>query len=671
MKLCRAIADAVPGLTCSREPTDRICYARDLWPRHHIDVRAGRIADHQPAAVAWPESTEQVAQLVRWCARQGVELVPFGAGSGVCSGVLPGPDTVVLDLKKLDRWRRLDPEQGIIETEAGVQGIRLEEELNPQGWTVGHYPSSILCSTVGGWVAARGAGQCSGLYGKIEDMVAALECVDGRGEVATLRRRVHGPDLVPLMVGSEGVLGVITSAQLRLHPMPAHRACAGFVFHRVEDGCEAIREIYQRGLRPAVCRLYDPFDSMIARLGAAMPGGHHDDSGVAPGLGLRMLGRLLRRPGAMNGVIEAAGAELLGGAMLVLVFEGPRGDSEQQCAEAIEVARAYGARHLGPAPAEHWLERRYTISYRQAPMFMIGAFSDTMEVAAPWSSLMDLYDGVRRALQPHVFVMAHFSHAYPDGCSIYFTFAGSAADDEACLALYDRAWSDGLDAALAAGGTLSHHHGVGRSKATKLGAELGVGLDLLGSVRESFDPTGIFNRTNLQPKAAPGDPAAVRPPSPRLTSPKLDRQSQLVSVDGETTLAELESFLHRYRLSLGCTTDPEIDAMTIARWLAKGAPGAPDRWLDPVDQLLAGFAAELASGAILDLAPGPRRAVGPELSALFFGTEERVGKIRTAHLRVRGPRSARPLLTNVPRQPPLESTEAAWVDRVLDGAAKT
>src|SRR5262249_12475492 len=140
------------------------------------------------------------------------------------------------------------------------------------------------------------------------------------------------------------------------------------------------------------------------------------------------------------------------------------------------VAERYGARSLGEAPARHWLDHRYGVSYRQSPVFMAGAFSDTMEVAAPWSRLGALYDAVREALGRHVFVMAHLSPAYPDGCSIYFTFAGSAPSPEAAAAKYDAAWRAALDAAIGAGGTLSHHHGVGRSKAPKLGAELGLGV---------------------------------------------------------------------------------------------------------------------------------------------------------------------------------------------------
>src|SRR5262249_5397318 len=139
--------------------------------------------------------------------------------------------------------------------------------LNREGFTLGHFPSSILCSTVGGWVAARSAGQASGYYGKIEDMVAALELVTGTGEIVTLERRNSGPNLIPLVVGSEGTLGIVTSATLRLHAAPTSRAFVSWSFPSTEAGWDAMRRIFQAGLRPAVSRLYDPFDAMLARMG--------------------------------------------------------------------------------------------------------------------------------------------------------------------------------------------------------------------------------------------------------------------------------------------------------------------------------------------------------------------------------------------------------------------
>lgn len=631
MDVASRLERALPTVRHSASPADRVAYARDLWPRRLIEIRGGSVAPHQPGAVVWPTSTEEVAEIVRWAAEEGVPVVPFGAGSGVCGGIVPDPRTVVLDLKKMASVRSLDESGPMLDVEAGALGITLEEGLERRGYTLGHFPSSILCSTVGGWVAARSAGQCSGKYGKIEDMVASLECVLGDGEVVTLNRRTSGLDLTPLVIGSEGTMAVVTSAKLRLHPAPTSRAFAAFSFPTIEAGWTAMREMFQAGLRPAVSRLYDPFDSFIAKMGSVQRGkGSEPTKKRRPGAGAAALTRILRAPGALNTVVDAIGDRLLGGSTLILVFEDHDADAcASDLARASAISQRLGARSLGEGPARRWMQHRYSVSYRQAPMFMSGAFTDTMEVAAPWSRLQDLYDGVRKALGKHVFVMAHLSHAYPDGCSIYFTFAGSAKTDAECEALYDSTWRTALQAAVSSGGTLSHHHGVGRNKAPSMGAELGLGVEVVRALMKASDPRGILNPGNLLPKDRPT--TLLTGPSP--TGMQIDEPSLLARAPGEMRLAEIERELQRRGLTLGIasSTDQQIK---LRDWLAGGAEGARDPWEDPVDTLVAGLGAELPSGARVSIRPSPRRAVGPDLTALFVGAGERFGRILDATLRV-------------------------------------
>ena len=504
---------AMPSLVSSADGADKVAYARDLWPRHHLAVRAGKVAENRPGLIVWPTSTREVADLVKWAFATKTPLVPFGAGSGVCAGILPTSDVVIVDLKKMSAWRHLDPAAPSLDVEAGQMGLPLEEELGRRGFTLGHFPSSILCSTVGGWVAARSAGQNSGYYGKIEDMVVSLECVTGTGEIVTLERRTNGPDLVPLVVGSEDTLAIITSAKLRLHPAPTARGFASWSFPTTEHGWEAMRAMFQAGLRPAVSRLYDPFDAMLARRGSVKKDGA--DSGKTPGLGAAALRSLLRRPGALNDLLDGSfGSTLLGGSLVVLVFEGDADGPQRDLEQARALFETMRVKYEGEGPARRWLLHRYAVSYRQAPVFAAGLFSDTMEIAAPWSKLRALYDGVRRALGEHVFVMAHLSHAYPDGCCIYFSFAGTAAKgdgvkadagwDERCEITYDRAWKAAMAAAIEAGGTLAHHHGVGRSKAPRMTDELGAGgVDAVRALMRAFDPKGILNPGNLLPPSSP------------------------------------------------------------------------------------------------------------------------------------------------------------------------
>ncbi len=521
--LATELSRTFPKMVASGVDADRIAYSRDLWPRHHFAVRSGIIAANRPAAIIWPESTEDVAALVRWARGRSIPIVPFGAGSGVCGGILPREDVLIVDMKRMTRWRDFDPSAPSLDVEAGHMGVPLETSLERRGFTVGHFPSSILCSTVGGWLAGRSAGQCSGYYGKIEDIVAELECVTGRGEIVTLKARTNGPNLVPLVIGSEGTLAVISSARLRLHPAPIARGFASWSFRTTEEAWNAMREAFQAGFRPAVMRLYDPFDAMLARKGGVRGHAKHDpaiqsvDEGPkAPGFGATVLKQLLRYPQALNSLIESQAAEaMLGGALVVTIFEGSDDEARGNTEACKALMTRLGGRDSGEAPARRWLTHRYSVSYRMSPVMRTGAFVDTMEVAAPWSKLGALYDGIRRALGKHVFVMAHFSHAYPDGCCIYFSFAGSAARDAhgeswdaACERTYDRAWRAALAAAVEAGGTIAHHHGVGRSKAPQMRAELGGGIEAVRALKKAFDPDGILNPGALIP---PLDPEPYRP----------------------------------------------------------------------------------------------------------------------------------------------------------------
>lgn len=665
MSLTADIGKALPALIHSTSPADRICYARDLWPRHHLAVMAGRIADHAPAGVVWPNTPEEAAQTIRFCADAGIPLVPFGAGSGVCGAILPSDKTLVLDLKRMRRIRSIDRERGSACIEAGALGIRLEEDLNAQGFTLGHFPSSILCSTVGGWLAARSAGQCSGRYGKIEDMAISLECIDGRGELHTLYRRTRGPDLTPLLIGSEGILGVLTAATLRLHANPKARAFSAFSLPSIEAGWAAMRDIFQAGLRPAVARLYDPFDSFIAK-------GHSSSSSSSsfsktskkthgphsPGAGSAALRHILRTPERLNHLVDRLANRVLKGCTLVLLWENDtqqQADDEQTAASMI--AARLQARSLGEGPARRWLKRRYSVSYRQSPMLMAGTFADTMEVAARWSDLENLYNNVRKAIGRRAFIMAHLSHVYPDGCSIYFTFAASAKTPVDMEQLYDAIWKDALDAALASGGTIAHHHGVGRSKAPKMGEELGLGVDMVRALQQALDPAGILNPGNLLPPHSP-----VRTPLPPLpAAPELDVESQLVHAPGHTTLGQIQHILSPHHLTLKLSPEASPLDTTLSDYIAQGAPGAPDPWHDPADHFVAGFTARLKNGAELRVRPAPRRSVGPDLFAFFLGTGQRIGQITSAYVRVHGPNSPPRLAYTGERNPAMTAGEEnAW-----------
>lgn len=490
---------------------DRTAYSRDLWPRAQLERLTGA-PPTLPDAIVWPGTPEEVVAIVRHCHATGTPIVPFGAGSGVCGGARPVAGGIVVDLKRLKRLRHVDHEAGTIEVEAGFIGERLERQLERRGLTLGHFPSSILCSTVGGWLAGRSAGQCSSRYGKIEDMVVDLEVVTGDGE---LRRTPatgalgQGLDWNQVFVGSEGTLGLITAATLRVHAQPAHRCFRGWLMPDIAAGLAVMRDAMQAGLRPAVLRMYDPVDTVMV---GSNPDARHSgplahlkglltgESG-APSAAGRVLHTLkqkalvtaLANPRWLNRAID----QLPQHCLLVTVTEGTPAEAEAEDAFLAEAARAAGGRDLGEAPGRSWLAHRHDVSYKQSNLYASGAFVDTFEVATTWAQVAHLYDAVREAVGGHVLVMAHFSHAYPGGASIYFTFAGAAASREAQLVRYDAAWRAGLDRVVAQGATIAHHHGSGLSRRTHMDAEHGAGRQWFHALKAVLDPAGILNPGKL------------------------------------------------------------------------------------------------------------------------------------------------------------------------------
>jgi alkyldihydroxyacetonephosphate synthase len=516
----------------SLRPVDLDTYARDMWPRLLLGYREGRPLPARPHAVVWPEHVREVVAVIKLARAHRIPIVPYGGGSGVCGGAVPIHGGITIDTKRMQQIRAVHAAELVCDVEAGLSGERFERELARRGYTFGHFPSSIYCSTVGGWLATRAAGQLSTKYGKVEDRCAGLTVVTGRGEVVETdgpSRALRGPNWTQLLLGSEGTLGVITSARLRLSPAPQLRVFRGFEVDDVPSGLAAIRRVLQKGLRPAVVRLYDEVDTLMnarshdepateagepAVIGPRPP----VETGALPawpgpppeeptGLVARLVelakGKHLRRD-AMHAALGQSQLvnRLVGtvaekiarrGCRLIIGLEGARIRTEVEAALTFHELAVAGARDKGEEPGWAWLRHRYAVSYRMSPVFRDGAFVDTMEVAASWERLLDLYHSVRAAISRHALVMAHFSHGYADGCSIYFTFVGTAGDASAAERLYDAIWRDGLDATIQVGGTISHHHGIGLLKAPFMAAEHREAMAIFEATKAAFDPDGIMN----------------------------------------------------------------------------------------------------------------------------------------------------------------------------------
>ena len=641
-----AARELLPGIASSSRGVDLAAAARDAWPRHLIAEAAAPVRRPTPELVVWPEHPEQLEAIVAMARREGVRLVPYGAGSGVCGAVQIEPRTIVVDTKRLTRLSVL-PDEGVVDVEAGVLGVDLEAVLERRGVTVGHFPSSILCSSVGGWLAARGAGQCSSRYGKIEDIVRSADCVLGTGERVTFTRRVGGPNPLDLMIGSEGTLGLIASARLRLHPAPRERAFAAFRLPSFELGAEAMRAIMQAGLRPAVMRLYDPLDSyLLSRGKVADERGGPKSSGMP---GRSSLRAVLAMPRVLNGAIELFERFVSGSASLIVVFEGEAEQAHAERTRAEPLLRALGGVSLGERPARDWLAHRYAVSYRQSNVFQQGAFNDTLEIAAPWSRLADVYAAVRREAGKLALVLAHLSHAYPDGCSIYFTFVATRAGD--ALSRYDALLDAALGAALAAGATLSHHHGVGTSKAHWLDAELGGGLSTLRRLRRAWDPDGLLNPRTFEPLRE------TPPFEPRRPLPGIDAVSGIATFRGEEPVEAIERAARDKGWSLGLL-GPSPCA-TLADLIAAGLPGLPDPFADPVRGSVCGLEARGAQ-ASFRLLPAPRRATGPNLMALCIGAGDAIARVEHASLPLVRSDVAPPTTTAAARAGLAPPEAAAW-----------
>ncbi len=433
--------------------------SRDWWPLAAFWAAEGALPA-RAAAVARATSRDEVAAVLALCNEARVPVTVAAGRSGVCGSSLPLHGGVVLDLCGLAGVVEVDDASLLVRVRPGTFGDRFEDALQREhGLTAGHWPQSLALSTVGGWIACRGAGQLSTRYGKIEDMVAGLEVVLADGRVVHTGghpRAAAGPDLTQLFVGSEGVLGVVTEAQLRVHPRPAGERRAAFAFERFEDGLEACRRILRRGATPAALRLYD-----------ATEGVRH---GGPEGRSLLL-------------ALDEGEPALVDAGFLVV---------EAECA---------AAERLDEALVERWLQHRFSVVPFEK-LVARGLVADTLEISAPWSRLASIYAAVGeavRALPDTVAVSAHQSHAYSDGACLYFSMAArpAAGAGGGGDAWYRDAWDAATRAVLARGGSLSHHHGVGLNRARFVAEALGTGLEVLAGVKRVLDPHGILNPGKL------------------------------------------------------------------------------------------------------------------------------------------------------------------------------
>ncbi len=477
----------------------RRVYGRDLWPRNLLLARDGDPYGQgedvpKVQAVVWPKSIEELQSLVRWANEKPASLFPRGAGSGVCGGAtVDNHDTVtslnaeqvsepvassspvssrpavIVDLKQMDRIEWIDEVSLVAKVQAGIMGQVLEEDLNAKGYTMGHFPSSIYCSSFGGYLATRAAGQCSTYYGKMEDIVYSIEGVLPDGtffRTPSAPKLSIGPDWTQTFLGSEGSLAFLTAAIVKIHPVPKTRSFMAWQVASTEEALNGIRLWVQAGYRPAVVRLYDEDES-------------------------RML----------HGFKE--------GVKLIAIVEGETDFVTFATTGMKSVSEASQKwKYLGEEPAQHWFHHRYDVSYHQQQILSHSRMIlDTFEVAGFWTNLPTLHKRVREVMKEirevpelkssMLILVAHFSHFYHSGGMIYFSLCGRTPENVKSAHFYDQVWERLLEACLEVGGGVSHHHGVGRLKVAAMKSQQGALFDVLKKLKSNVDPKNILNPQNL------------------------------------------------------------------------------------------------------------------------------------------------------------------------------
>ena len=442
--------------------TDRVLNAHDCWPLTAAKLRAGEL---MPLAdmVVFPASSEEVSQILIVANTLEIPVIPVGGGAGTCGGTLAIYGGIQLDTKRMSKIFEIDHESMTVKVEAGVVGIDLEEEVNRHGYTLGHTPTSLRASNVGGFIATRSGGSLSSLYGKIEDLTLGLQVVLPNGSIVDCKsvpRHSVGPDLRQLFIGSEGVLGIITEATLRLFLIPDERRFRSFSFPDVHSGLEAIRHIFRIEITPSIVRLYDPEDAALAF--------------------------------SMHFEFEE------GYCMLLLGFDGDTAQNDLDEGKSVKICTDYGGTDCGEGPAKRWWEHRYDMYYPSRLTTSGFAIGDTIDIVATYDKLENIYHAMKTAMEAHdAIVMSHFSHMYQNGGSIYMIFFSSQATAEEAWATYKNIWDDGVAACLREGGTMSHQHGVGLSRSTYTEGELGSAFHVLKQIKEVLDPKGIMNPGKL------------------------------------------------------------------------------------------------------------------------------------------------------------------------------
>jgi alkyldihydroxyacetonephosphate synthase len=482
-----ALLEAVGEKSVFAGVEDRVRHATGCGYADLARLRSGRL-DTAPDAVLLPSDADTVRRVLDICGAEGVAVVPFGGGTSVVGGVEPlrGSHSrlVSLDLSRL-RDVEVDRRSLLARLGAGLRGPEAEAALRAQGLVLGHYPQSFEYATIGGFAATRSAGQSSSGYGRFDSLVSSVRLLAPAGELRTLEtpHTAAGPALRELIVGSEGVLGVIPEVTVRVRPEPRVRRYEAWIAESFEAGAEIVRALAQGPGLPDVIRVSDEEETEVS---LALSGPRGATAALFGGyLGLR---------------------RKRGGCLIVVGLEGDEESVARRRALAVRALRAGGGAYLGQSAGRSWERSRYQGPYLRDTLMDMGALVETLETSHTWSRLGDLHAAVGASIRDSLaaqgtpgLVFCHLSHAYADGASLYFTFISRARHGEE-IKQWGAVKRAASEAIVAAGATITHHHAVGRDHTPYMEAEVGeTGIEVLRAVKEQLDPAGIMNPQKLIP----------------------------------------------------------------------------------------------------------------------------------------------------------------------------
>ncbi len=442
--------------------------------------------------VIYPNSDLEIIDIIKYCKTKNIVVIPFGGGSSVVGGIEAFKHKnqkaiLTLDLTQMNKLIELDTESNTATFQSGIYGPVLEKILNEKGYTLGHFPQSFEYSTLGGWIAAKGSGQQSGKYGKIERMIVSLRLITSEGTLSTRKIPPNsmGIDLNSIFVGSEGVLGIISQATMKIQKLPPARKYFAIVFPSFENGMNFIRDIHAKNIKFSMARLSDEDEAaLFSQLNTI---------GKTVTVTRRLKAYMTEKVLSWNHITKRR-------AVLIAGIDGSPSEIEISTESLKNLISYHHGFYGGTSPGKSWLKTRFNLPYLRAHLLDRGIGVDTLETSITYDRILKLHDAVNvaiRKVQPVSNTLCHISHSYPEGASLYFTII-FPIDLKNPIEQWKKLKNAASDTIFEEGGSISHHHGIGLDHKEWylkiIGEEAQKGLLQL---KKSWDPKGIFNPGKL------------------------------------------------------------------------------------------------------------------------------------------------------------------------------